>query len=176
MQRSVAGMIGAMIVAVVVAGGWYLLGRPGDATQPIRTVDWSAWVQAGRADEALRLYAPDALPEGWRATSATYQGGNQPRWHLGMLTDNGKYVGLEETYDSARVLVEQYVDENATRGPDVTIAGTTWQSWTDAGGDYALSLDVTVPGGRSEAVLVVGSAPAEEIQAFAERLRDRAAD
>ncbi len=162
-----------MIVAVVVAGGWYLLGRPDESVQPVRTADWTAWVKAGRADDALQLYAPDALPDGWRATSATYQGGNQPRWRLGLLTDSGKFVGLEETYESAGDVVERVVDENASQGPDVTINGTTWQSWTDSGGDYAVSIDITVPGGRSESVLVAGSAPDDQIRAFAESLRNR---
>ncbi len=163
----------ALAVALVVTIGWYYLGRPSESAQPVRTADWSAWVDAGRADDALRLYAPEALPDGWRATSATYQGGNQARWHLGLLTDEGKYVGVEESYDDADDLVEQYVDENATPGPDVQINGTTWQSWTDGSGDYALTTDITVSGGRSQSVLVVGSAADAEIVAFAETLRDR---
>lgn len=163
----------ALTVALAAAIGWYYVGRPSESVQPVKTVDWSAWVQAGRADDALRLYAPDALPDGWRATSATYLGGRDARWRLGMLTDAGRFVGLEETYDSSRELVERVVDENAVQGPDVVINGSTWQSWTDSGGDYALSRDVTVPGGRSESVLVAGSAPDEEIRAFAGTLRDR---
>lgn len=167
-----SGMV-ALAVALVAAIGWYYAGRPDESVQPVRTVDWSAWVNAGRADDALRMYAPDALPDGWRATSARYQGGRDARWRLGMLTDTGKFVGLEETYDSARELVVRVVDEDATQGPDVTINGITWQSWSDRGGDYALSRDITVPGGRSESVLVVGSAPDAEIRAFAASLRDR---
>jgi len=163
----------ALAVALVAAIGWYYVGRPDESAQPVKTADWSAWVKAGRADDALLLHAPDALPDGWRATLASYQGGNQARWRLGLLTDDGKYVGVEETYDRADDLVEQYVDKNAVQGPDVTINGTTWQSWTDSGGDYAVSVDITVPGGRSESVLVLGSAPDEEIRAFAESLRAR---
>lgn len=163
----------ALAVALVAAIGWYYVGRPDESAQPVRTADWNAWVKAGRADDALRLYAPAALPDGWRSTSATYQGGRDARWHLGLLTDEGKYVGLEESYESADDLVERIVDENATQGPDVTIDGETWQSWTDAGGDYGVSRDITVPGGRSESVLVAGSAPDADIRAFAESLSDR---
>lgn len=163
----------ALAVALGAAIGWYYLGRPDESAQPIRTVDWSAWVRAGLADDALLLHAPAALPQGWRATSATYQGGNQPRWKLGMLTDQGRFVGLEETYESAEDVVERVVDENATEGPEVTINGAVWQSWSDEGGDYAVSLDIDVPEGRSESVVVFGSAPDEEIRDFAGTLRTR---
>lgn len=163
----------ALAVALVATIGWYYLGRPDEAAQPVKTVDWSAWVDAGRSDDALVVFAPDALPDGWRATSATYQGGNEARWRVGMLTDDGRFVGLEETYESARTLVERVVDENAVQGPDVTINGRTWQSWTDSGGDYAVSVAVEVVGGRSGTLLVAGSAPEEDIRAFAESLRDR---
>jgi hypothetical protein len=150
-----SGMV-ALAVTLVAAIGWYYAGRPDESVQPVKTVDWAAWVKAGRADDALKLYAPDALPEGWRATTATYVGGNDASWRLGLLTDTGRFVGLEETYESADDVVERVVDENAVQGEDVIIDGVTWQTWTDAGGDYAVALDLTVPGGRSESVVVAG--------------------
>jgi len=163
----------ALAVALGAAIGWYYVGQPSESVQPVKTVDWSAWVKAGRAEDALVVFAPESLPDGWRATSATYLGGNEARWRVGMLTDTGKFVGLEETYESVRALVERVVDENATQGPEVTINGRTWRSWTDSGGDYAVSIEVEVVGGRSESVLVAGSASDEEIREFAASLRDR---
>lgn len=171
-QRSVAGMVGAMIVAVVVAGGWYVLGRPDESVRPvpeIPTAEWHTWVKAGRADGKLVTYAPSSVPSGWKVTSANYQTGVAPHWHLGLLTP-GDYVGLEESRDTTDNVVHQFVDENAVQGKDVTIGGSTWQTWTDAGGDYGLVRTAAAPDGQQQRVLVYGSAPNRKIEDFAASL------
>ena len=168
--RPMMSGIVALAVALVAAIGWYYVGRPDESAQPVKTVEWAPWVKSGRADGRLRLVAPEALPTGWRATSASYRSGVDPRWHLGMLTDNGKYVGVEESEERASDLVEQFVDANATQGEDVQIDGNDWQTWTDGGGDYALVLTLESPEGHPESVLVGGSAPDREIRDFAATL------
>jgi len=173
MQRSTAGMAGALIVVVLIVVGWvgFRALTSDKKPTPVRTVDWSAWVKAGRADQQLLLVAPDRLPSGWRATSVDYNSGHDPRWHLGLLTDHGKYVGIEESQSSTKDLVEQYVDENAERGEDVTVAGETWQTWSDSGGDHALVRSVEIGGRPYESVLVGGSASTSAIRDFVETLQ-----
>jgi hypothetical protein len=165
-------MVGALIVVVALVVGWMgfrALTSDKEAT-PIRTVDWAAWVKAGRAEQRLALFAPTRLPEGWRATSVEYLGGNNPQWHLGLLTDAGKYVGIEESRDSTTDLVEQYVDEDAVRGKDVVVDGATWQTWSDTGGDHALVRSVEVGGQAYESVLVVGSVSQAAVEDFVDSL------
>jgi hypothetical protein len=166
-------MVVAMVVATVVAVGWYYLARPNQATQPvpvITTAEWGTWVTAGRDDHKLVTMAPSALPAGWRATSATYVTGVAPHWHLGMLTGTNKYVGIEEALDPTDDLIRQFVDDNAVRGADATVGGQTWQVWTDSGGDYALIRTLTPPHGGQERLLVYGSAPDAQVRAFAATL------
>jgi hypothetical protein len=170
LQRSYAGMVGALIVVVVLGVLVVVLNGSDDKTTPVRTVDWAAWVKAGRAERQLALFAPTKLPAGWRATSVRYTGGNEARWHLGLLTDSGKYAGIEESRPSTSDLVEQYVDQDAVRGRDVTVAGETWQTWTDAGGDYAVVRAVEVGGRPYESVLVGGSAAPAAIRSLAAAL------
>jgi len=169
-QRSVSGLVIAMVVALVVAIGWYYLARGDQDAHPVDTIstsEWGNWVKAGRADGKLVTLAPGALPKGWRATSASYDSGVSPHWHLGMLTSSDNFVGLEESLDTTDALVREYVDDNATKGKDVTIGGATWQTYTDAGGDYAVVRTITAPGGGQERVMVVGSAKKSEIRDFA---------
>jgi len=168
--RSFAGMVGALVVVIglVVVVVW--VRSSGQRATPVTTVDWSAWVKAGRAEQQLMLYAPTELPTGWRATSVDYVGGSDAHWHLGLLTDRGRYVGIEESRASARDLAEQYVDEQAVRGEDVTVAGQPWQTWTDSGGDYALVRSVEVGGRPYESVLVGGSAAPATVRSFAATL------
>ena len=106
-------------------------------------------------------------PLGWKATSATYTRGVSPTWHLGTLTNDDEYVGVEEARTSIKSLVEEHVDADAKRGKEVTIGNEKWQSWTDAGGDYAVARVVRGPKGAQESVLVVGSAPADQVRGFA---------
>jgi len=168
--RTVAGMVGALIVVVALVVVVVLFRQSGQEPQETPSVDWSAWVKAGRSEQQLMLFAPPSLPKGWRATSVNYSGGTGPHWHLGMLTDSGKYVGIEESRASTRVLVERYVDQDAVRGKDITVAGQVWQTWTDSGGDYALVRSLAVGGQPYESVLVGGSAAPAAIRGFTESL------
>jgi hypothetical protein len=171
--RSTGGLVGAMVVTVVaVVAFWGLnaLKTDHEAT-PVRAVDYAAMMRAGRADHKLLVMAPASLPRGWKATSATYQTGTAPSWHLGVLTDKGKYVGVEETLGGVKDLVEAHVDADAVQGKDVTIDGQAFQTWTDAGGDYAVSRTVRLAGDDVESYLVVGTAPDATIREFASGLK-----
>jgi hypothetical protein len=169
--RSTGGLVGAMLVTVVaVVAFWGLNALKTDHdTTPVEAIDYTAMMRAGRADHKLLVMAPPSLPSGWKATSAAYETGTTPSWHLGMLTDKGKYVGVEEALGGVKDLVDQHVDEDAVQGRDVTIGGETYQTWTDAGGDYALSRTVPIEGG-TESYLVVGVAPHATVRDFAGRL------
>ena len=168
--RSVGAMAAALLVVVVLVVAVVAFRQAGEEPAETPSVDWAAWVKAGRAEQRLMLFAPTSLPKGWRATSVDYAGGAGAHWHLGMLTDAGKYVGIEESRDTTRELVEQYVDEDAVAGPDVTVGGQAWQTWTDSGGDYALVRSIEVGGTAYESVLVVGTASAGTIREFAATL------
>jgi hypothetical protein len=170
--RSTGGLLGAMVVTVVAVVGFWGLNAlktdHGSVDQP--AVDYAAMVRAGRADHKLLVLAPTSLPPGWKATSADYQTGTTPSWRLGVLTDQGKYVGIEEALGGVKDLVEKNVDANAVQGKDVTIDGQTYQTWTDAGGDYAVSRTVRTAGGV-ESYLVGGSAPAATIRDYVAGLK-----
>jgi hypothetical protein len=177
-QRSSGGLVGAMIItvlAVLAFTAFRAVFRDNEAT-PVRSVDWQASVKVARAEKELFVLAPATLPSGWRATSATYSPGASPSWHLGTLTDREKYVGVEEGRSSVKDLVEQHVDAQAERGKDVTIAGQTWQSWSDAGGDYAVARSARSTGGAVESWIVVGTAPENEIRDFAASLQGAPGD
>ncbi|HEX6247451.1 MAG TPA: DUF4245 domain-containing protein [Nocardioidaceae bacterium] len=140
-QRSAAGMVGAMVVlvlfvvAVVVLRG-VLMEEPVNTVEP---VDYRSTAERVQDQADFPLLAPASLPEGWRATSVGLTPDPTPRWHLGMLTDEDRYVGLEQARSSERRMVERYVDSEAVPGEPVDVDGDTWRTWTDEGGDTALS-------------------------------------
>ena len=163
----------ALAVALIVAVGWYFINRGDTSSRPQQTqspAEVATWVKGARSDGKLVTFAPASFPKGWDVTSARYLTGVAAHWHLGLLTDGGKYVGVEESLDPTQELIDQYVDSEATQGKDVSIGGVTWKSFTDGGGDYALIRTVTSPKGEQERLLVVGSAPDGDIRDFAATL------
>jgi hypothetical protein len=158
-------MTGALIVTIVFVLAfvvWRAMFRgEGETKQP--EVDWQASVTlAQQAD--YRVVHPRDLPAGWSATSAELRAGADKRWGLGVLTDDGDFIGIRQEDASVDELVEVYVDEKAESGDDTTVASDvtdTWQTWSDDGGDHGYSTEV-----GDEAVLVYGSAPVEDIEAY----------
>ena len=167
--RSINGMVGAMLVVflVVVAFVVFRDAVRSDVTTTVEDVDYVQPAAFAQEQAGFEILAPSALPEGWRSTSVRYVPGIDERWHLGMLTGEGRYVGVEQASATEENLVEAHVDEEAARGEAVTIAGERWQTWTDEGGDLAL-----VRQGEDVTTLVVGhEVPLEELVEFTASLR-----
>ena len=162
-QRSFSGMIGAMVILVLVVVGFVVfrdLNR-NDPPSPVQRVDFLTPAKYARTAADFPLLAPHELPDGWIATSVSFTPGKKQAWHLGCLTGERRYVGLEQSHQAIPAMVEQYVDPDASQGGDVTTAGHTWQSWTDSGGDLAL-----VRRGDDVTTLVVGRVPQATLETF----------
>jgi hypothetical protein len=161
-------MVGAMIVlvAVVIAFVVFRDINRNDPASPVRAVDYTQTLDYGREQASFDLLAPASLPEGWIATTVEYVPGADDRWHLGMLTDQERYVGLEQSDDSVESMLETHVDEETTAGEPVLVAGEQWSTWTDAGGDLALVRETD-----GVTTLVVGhEVPLEDLVDFAASL------
>jgi hypothetical protein len=180
-RSSFGGMLGALLVLLLGIGGFVVLRDvnrvdPGD---PVRPVDY---VQPARfAQEAVgfEVLTPRTLRKGWTATSVRFDPtAEEQSWHVGVLTADQGYVGLEQSERSADAMVADFVDEDADEGGEVRIAGRTWRVWTDSGrdpgadpstapeGDLAL---VRSDGGAT--TLVVGTVSQDVLTGFVESLR-----
>ena len=171
-QRSFPALIGAMLVTVAVVllfVGWRALFRDDVDNRP-QPVDWQDSVRL--ADEAgLGVVRPRELPAGWTATSVELRAGDDPRWGLGVLTEDEQFIGIRQEDGSVEELVRTYVDEEADAGQDVTVdsdVAGTWQTWSDDGGDLGYSTEL-----GDDAVLVYGSAPAEDLEEYLGLLQAR---
>jgi len=167
--RSINGMVGAMVVVFVVVVAFVMFRDAvrSDVDTDVREVDYVQPAAFAQEQAGFEILAPPRLPEGWSSTSVRYTPGIDERWHLGMLTDEGRYVGVEQARSTEENLVEEHVDEEARRGDPVTVAGERWATWTDEGGDLAL-----VRRGEDVTTLVVGhEVPLEQLVAFTASLR-----
>jgi hypothetical protein len=165
-QRSAGGMVGAMLVLLALIAAFVLfrdLNRT-DPVRPVPDVNYAQTLSYARDQARFAVLAPDPLPAGWRATTVEFVP-DPTRWHLGMLTDDERYVGIEQAMSSPTDMVETYVGEAATRSGTVTIDGTRWRVWSDSGGDTAL-----VRQGGEVTTLVVGRVSREELTDFVAHL------
>jgi hypothetical protein len=170
-QRSIAGGIGSLIVLVVVVLAFVFFRgvfRDNGAVE-VDPVDYLAVV--GPAQQArMRVVYPPSLPSGWKATSVDFDPGERPAWGVGMLTDDGKFVGVRQEDSSLDSLLDANVDEDAVEGDTVTVEGAIvpeWQEWSDEGGDHAYAASV----GDYE-VLVFGTASTDDLLTIVRSLTD----
>jgi hypothetical protein len=168
-QRSVSGLIGALIVTLLVIAAFVAfraLNRDELETSP-GPVDYRE--QAALAQEAgLEVAYPSRLPSGWRATNVEVAAGDRPVWAVGILTDEQRYVGIRQEDDQLDDLLATYVDEDVEAGAPIRVEDSVapeWQVFEDAGGDlaYAAELD-------DEVLLVYGSADEDDLRLVLERL------
>lgn len=164
-QRSTSGLVGALIVSLLAIGAFVAfraLNRDELEIEP-EPVDYLAAVEQLQSTGARPVHPP-TLPAGWIATSVEAVPGEEPVWRLGVLTDDGAFVGIRQAEVGVDSMVEEYVDEEAAEGEVLSVESTVateWQTWTDDGGDTGYTAEV-----GEETVLVYGSAPAAEIEAF----------
>lgn len=158
-----AGMVGAMLITLLVILGFVALrGFTREQTEvEVVPVDYLDAVAAA-ADAGLALAHPSELPAGWRATSVDLDRDESSEWTMGMLTDDGRFVGIRQEEESADDLAAVALDEDAVQGDEVTLdsgLARTWTTWSDEGGDTGYAAEI-----GDETVLVYGSAPAEDLE------------
>jgi hypothetical protein len=174
-QRTIAGGIGSMIVLVLAVLAFVLFRgvfRDNEAAE-VEPVDYLSVVGPAQ-DAGLRVVYPPSLPEGWKATSVAYDPSTRAAWGIGMLTDEGRFVGVRQEDDDLESLLDTYVDDDAVEGDTVTVDGaivSEWQEWSDDGGDHAYAATI----GDFE-VLVFGEAPVEDLLTVVRSLTDARAD
>lgn len=163
-QRSTGGLIGALVITLLVIGAFVAFRAVNRTELEVHPdpVDYRAAVVAVQEAGKRPVY-PETLPAGWIATSVDIPRGEDLDWGMGMLTGDGRFVGLRQSPDSVTDLVEEYVDQDATEGEPTDLPGslvTTWRSFGDTGGDRAYAAEID-----GATVLVYGSAPDADLQA-----------
>jgi hypothetical protein len=123
-----------------------------DAEAEPDTVDYLS--VAATVDEAAGypLAVPRSLPDGWRATSARWEVADS-RWHIGVLTDDQDYVGIEQaSAGELPDLLEDHAADLESQGT-VQVDGASWQRYVGGSdGETGLGLD-----SARSAILLVGT-------------------
>ena len=160
-----------VVIAVVllIAMPWR---RPTTVQQ---VVDWAPVATAFASSVTWPVLVPNALPAGWRATSAriTPTVDGRTALHVGWLTADQQYAALEQS-DTADV---DYVrgtsdagDPVATGPATVVLSGRSWQRLVSGDGTTRSLVLVVIAGTSKVTYVVTGSAQWPELDAVASSL------
>lgn len=167
--RTFGGLVASMIVLVAAVLAFVGI-REVFRDQPHITPEPVDYLETvGAAQQAgIPVVYPESLPEGWMATEVRLTPGDRMVWGLPMLTDDEKFVGIQQEDADLTTLLDTYVDTDARQGANVSIdsaVAQTWSSWTDEGGDHAFAAEV-----GETTLLVYGSAPVSDLKELVSRL------
>ncbi len=158
------------VIGVILLGLWGI-GRFFTQTpeNPVSAVDYQTTLQQVRSTTDIPVLAPATLPEGWRATSARFEPGSADddgAWHLGVITDDEEYLGLEQSSLSVERAAERWAEDSEEAG-SAQVAG---QVWAVRAGPLDRTTYVTREGDRT--TLVTGTGTPEEIESYITSLSD----
>lgn len=159
-------IISMLVVAAGVLALWLPFHR--STPDPVKVVDPTSVIQGARAAESWPVLAPVGLPSTWRCTSARIDTAldGQDIVHLGYLTPDDTYVGLEQSATKAI----SFVSDSTVSGRETgtrDVAGTTWTTYQNDDGSHR-SLVRTASGAT---YVVVGTATWDVLDRFASSLR-----
>jgi hypothetical protein len=125
-SQTVGNMVFAMVICLAVAAFLIVVTwRP--RHEEVHAVEYTAQLQDARK-AAPWVRGPEPMPSGWTANSVEFRAPEQEpmTWHLGIVTDAKKYVGIEQSnVTGAKFLVDK-LGQTSADGTS-TIAGVTWQ-------------------------------------------------
>jgi hypothetical protein len=169
-NRSFGGLLAAMVVTVLFVGayvGFRALTRDQPELEP--DVDYASCVAYLQEADVSVAY-PQELPSGWRSNVIHFDRADPPQWRIGLLTDDDEFVGVVQQQADVDDLLAEFVDENPSQGddasPENSLGVTSWQTWSDSGGDHAFSTQLESGPLAGQTLLVYGSAPVADQEAL----------
>ncbi|MEV6281841.1 DUF4245 domain-containing protein [Kribbella sp. NPDC051770] len=165
--RTLTNMFWALLATfVVVAFLMTVTWRPKE--EKVRAVPYTEQLADARATAAW-IRGPEPMPEGWTATNVEFRAPEQSpiTWHLGTVTNEKKYVGLEQSNQTAPRYQNEELGKTEDDGTS-TVGGVVWQRKTllERKDEHALVLV-----GSGVTTIVVGNAGYPALETFAATLR-----
>lgn len=165
--RTLTNMVWALLACfVVVAFLMIVTWRPKE--EKVRAVEYTPQLAEARKI-APWIRGPEPMPAGWTANSVEFRAPQQSpiTWHLGIVTDQKKYVGLEQSNVTSRGFLTDELGKTTDDGTS-TVAGVVWQRKTllDRKNEHALVLI-----GSGVTTIVTGNAGYPALETFAATLR-----
>lgn len=116
--RSVA-VIGLIVLALWAFGKIFFTN---DTEKTLDAIDYAKVVEQARPAASFELLAPKSLPQGWEARTARFK---PDSWHLGVFTNTGDYIGLEQVRTSVDLAVDRFAEGSKPDGT-AEVDGQEW--------------------------------------------------
>ena len=166
-------VIALLATLAAVAVLWMLVYRP--AGSIIAEVDYAQAVTNAERGYSEDIVAPE-FPEGWRLNAAnvrTDPSDKQLYWYLGILTDEDRFIALNQRIQADDTWLIRMMDSTFPTG-DRIIDGRSWTEYDrrdddNASGNKPYGIAITV--GEST-VLLHGTAPTEDFELLASLVAD----
>ncbi|MFI6832738.1 DUF4245 domain-containing protein [Kribbella sp. NPDC050241] len=165
--RTLTNMVWALLACfIVVAFLMIVTWRP--KHEQVKAVEYTAQLEDAK-QVAPWVRGPEPMPSGWTATSVEFRTPEQApiTWHLGTVTNEKKYVGLEQSNVTGGKFQSDKLGRTSDDGTS-TLSGVTWQRKVllDRKQENALVLV-----GSGATTIVTGNAGYPALEAFASALR-----
>ena len=165
--RTLKNLVWSLLACfVVIAFLAIVTWRPHD--EKVRRIDYTVQLAEARKAAPYRVLAPEPMPDGWQATSAEVRApeGGPVTWHLGVVTADKLYVGLEQSNGAAPRFIADELGRVRDDGTSA-VSGSTWQRKALLDRDER-AIVVT---GSGVTTIVTGSADYPALETFAAALR-----
>jgi hypothetical protein len=137
-RETAADMVRSLgLVMLVVVPIWFFAQAPESDEQELREVDPSRSISAFAADQP-GVPVPGALPQGWRATSATYTGG-ESALRVGWVTPSTQYAEYSASTAAPEEFLEATVGEDVEQLPPLVVDGVRWQQVREPDGSLSFT-------------------------------------
>lgn len=145
--RTFAGLIASMLVLVIALVGFRFAQNATHDTVPADNMAVANWKgDVAQVQTVATPVYPSSVPRGWTVTSADWVPGRRPLWRFGVVTPDSQFVGIYQQQGSTADLVAQTNSSGGSRQTGRTTVptalGSSWTTWTDAGGDHIYATSV----------------------------------
>ncbi|MHC0432373.1 DUF4245 domain-containing protein [Streptomyces sp. O3] len=164
-KQTVRDMVLSMAAIGAVVACIYIFIPNDDTEDPLKPKDYTVELAQARRAADYPVVEPVGLPDGWKATTVRFKRKEDLGWHLGMLSPDREYVGIEQSVAPP----DKYIRE-ITHGAEATsgterIGGEDWKRYEGA------KYDALVYEGDGYTTVVTGTAPFEDLAKVAKSLK-----
>lgn len=169
-NRSMRNLVGSLAVTCAVAGLLYLVLLPrgeGEDGAGAMEISYSQELGQARRVAPYAVSAPEGLPDGWRATSVTYdgEGSHGSTWHLGFVTPDDEYVAVEQGSEKPDRFISSVTQEARKADGARSVDGERWERYE--GPKY----DALVRREKGVTTVVTGTGTFDQLAEMAAALR-----
>jgi hypothetical protein len=165
-RQTVGDMVRSLVLVLVAVFVVLALTVRQHPDREVRRYDYTAALEQARQQAPYDVLVPMGLPDAWTATSARVgRDGDAVTWHLGLVTPDGDYAGLEQSNGRPQTLVSS-VAADAEPAGTVTIDGLRWRKLDNGRPERrALVLE-----GEAVTTVVAGGASWRDLRTLADAL------